>query len=199
MEAIFKYFDTFLKLSNESKELISTNLEFETVKKNDYLWKAGQKCSNIYFIKSGVERLFFYNEKGEENTVHFVSPNKFIADLESLNTNTPSSVSCMAAIDVEAIVLTYSALNKLNKEVFEWRELIRKVTEKSLFDKIKIRDKIFQKEAKERYLSFLEQFPSIANNVQASHIASYLGISQFTLSHLKGELSKNDFLRNSKN
>lgn len=198
MEAIFRYFDTFVKLSQESRELIATHLEFETIKKNDYLWKAGQRCGDIYFIKSGVVRLFFYNDQGEEHTVHFVSHNKFIADMESLNLNTPSSVSCAAAIDTEVVVLKSSVLGKLSKEVFEWNEMIRKITEKSLFDKIKTRDKIFQKEAKERYLSFLEHFPNVANNVQAGHIASYLGISQYTLSHLKGELSKIDYLRNSK-
>jgi CRP/FNR family transcriptional regulator, anaerobic regulatory protein len=146
-----------------------------------------------------VARLFFYNEQGEENTVHFVSQNKFVADLESLNMNTPSSVSCAAAIETEVIFLTSLALAKLNEEVFEWSDLMRKITEKTLFDKIKTRDKIFQKESKERYLSFLQLFPSVASSVQASHIASYLGMSQFTLSHIKGELNKIDFLRNSKN
>lgn len=199
MDSIFKYFETFTKLSDESIEIISMQLQFETIRKNEYLWRAGQKIGNIYFIKSGVARLFFYNEQGQENTVHFVTHNKFVADLDSLNMNAPSSVSCAAAIDTEVIVLRSSALAKLNKEVFEWNELMRKITEKTLFDKIKTRDKIFQKESKERYLSFLELFPSVASSVQASHIASYLGMSQFTLSHLKGELNKIDFLRNSKN
>lgn len=178
---------------------MAMHLAFKTIRKNDYLWKAGQRCENIYFLKSGVVRLFFYNEQGQENTVHFVSANSVIADLDSLNMNTPSSVSCAAAIDTEVVILTAPVIQKFNREVFEWTELKRKITEKSLFDKIKTRDKIFQKEAKERYLSFLEHFPLVASNVQASHIASYLGISQFTLSHIKSELSKNDFLRKSKN
>lgn len=198
MDLIFSYFETFLILCTESKELIASYLEFETVKKNEFFWKAGQRCNKIYFVKSGIARLFFYNENGEEITVHFVNSNKFVTDVESLRTQTPSSVSCVAATDCEITVLTHSALEKFNKDVFEWHELIRKITEKSLFDKIKTRDRIFQKEAKQRYTSFLEQFPTIAGNVQASHIASYLGISQFTLSHIKKELSQADFLRISK-
>lgn len=178
---------------------MAKHLEFETIRKNEYLWKAGQRCQNIYFIKSGVVRLFFYNEAGEENTVHFVSADKVIADVDSLSMNTPSSVSCAAAVDTEVVVLTASVIEKFNREVFEWTELRRRMTEKSLFDKIKVRDKIFQHEAKGRYLSFLEHFPLVASNVQASHIASYLGISQFTLSHIKGELNKVDSLRKGKN
>lgn len=178
---------------------MARHLEFETIRKNDYLWRAGQRCQNIYFIKSGVIRLFFFNEQGEENTVHFVSPNKVVADVDSLNMNTPSSVSCVAAVDTEVIVLTAPVIEKFNREVFEWAELRRKMTEKSLFDNIKLREKIFQHEAKGRYLSFLEHFPLVASNVQAGHIASYLGISQFTLSHIKGELNKVDFLRKGKN
>ena len=68
-----------------------------------------------------------------------------------------------------------------------------------MFDKVRVRDILSQKEAKERYKSFLELFPTIANNVPANQIASYLGISQFTLSHLKKEIAKDDFLRIRKN
>jgi CRP/FNR family transcriptional regulator, anaerobic regulatory protein len=199
MQSILNYFDTFLRLCPESKEIITSHLEIETIRKGEFLWKVGQRCNKFYFLQSGIARLFFYNENGEENTVHFVSSNKFIADLESLNTQTPSSVSCVASVDCEVIIINQSAREKFDKDVFEWHELARKITEKSLFDKIKIRERIFQKLAKERYLSFLEEFPTIANDVQASHIASYLGLSQFTLSHIKKELSKSDFLRISKN
>lgn len=199
MEPIFKYFDSFLKLSAESKEIISANLEFEIIKKGSFLWKAGQRCNNLYFITSGITRLFFYTEEGEENTVHFTGENKFITDLESLRIQTPSSVSCIAAIDCNLIVIKSQSLKKFDHEVFEWHELIRKITEKTLFDKIKVRDILFQKESKERYKSFLELFPTIANNVPANQIASFLGISQFTLSHLKKEIAKDDFLRIRKN
>lgn len=199
MDSIFKYFDTFLKLSPDSKELIAANLEYETVKKGSFLWRAGQRCNNLYFITSGITRLFFYTAEGEEHTVHFISENKFVADLESLRIQTPSSVSCIAAIDCNVIVIKSQTLRKFDKEVFEWHELLRKITEKTLFDKVKVRDILFQKEAKERYLSFLELFPTIANNVPANQIASFLGISQFTLSHLKKEIAKDHILRNRKN
>jgi len=199
MDAIFKYFDSFLKISPESKELIASHLEYEFLKKGDFLWKAGQRCSNLYFITSGIARLFFYTEEGEENTVHFICANKFITDLESLRIQTPSSVSCVAAVDCNVVVIKSQTLKKFDKEVFEWHELIRKITEKTLFDKVRVRDILGQKEAKERYKSFLELFPTIANSVAANQIASYLGISQFTLSHLKKEIAKDDFLRIRKN
>lgn len=199
MEEIFKYFDTFLKLSSESKELISSHLEYEIVKKGEFLWKAGQRCNNLYFMTSGIVRLFFYTEQGEENTVHFIGKNKFITDLESLRIQTPSSVSCIAATDSEVIIIRQRLLIKFEKDVFEWHELIRKITEKTLFDKIRIRDTLSQKDAKDRYISFLELFPTIASNVAANHIASYLGMSPYTLSHLKKEIAKADFLRIRKN
>jgi len=199
MADIFKYFDTFLKITPESKATIAAHLEYEAVKKGDFLWKAGQRCSSLFFISSGITRLFFYTEEGEESTVHFISENKFITDLESLRIQMPSSVSCVAAIDCNVIILKSQILKKFDDEVYEWHELIRKITEKTLFDKVKVRDTLFRKEAKERYISFLELFPTIANNVPANQVASYLGISQFTLSHLKKEIAKDDFLRIRKN
>jgi CRP-like cAMP-binding protein len=198
MKAIFNYFDTFLKLSEESKEFIASHLEYEQFTKGSFLWKAGERCKHLYFIESGIARLYFYTEEGKENTVHFVSENKFITDLESLRIQSPSSVSCIAEVDCKVIIIKSNVLEKLDKEVFEWHELIRKITEKTLFDKVKIRDLLFQKESKERYLSFLKIFPTIANHVPANQIASYLGISQFTLSHLKKDIVNDDFLRNRK-
>ncbi|CAM4038870.1 cAMP-binding domain of CRP or a regulatory subunit of cAMP-dependent protein kinases [Pedobacter westerhofensis] len=199
MDAIFKYFDLFLKLSPESKQLIADHLEPSTVSKGEYLWKAGQRCNSIYFITSGIARLFFYTEAGTENTVHFITENKFITDLESLRDQIPSSVSCIAAIDCNVFVITSQILEKLENNVPEWHELLKKITEKTLFDKIKAREILFQKESKERYISFLKLFPTVANSVPANQVASYLGISQFTLSHLKKEIASNDFLRIRKN
>lgn len=198
MEALFKYFNTFLKLSTESKELINNHLEYEQFTKGSFLWKAGERCKHLYFIESGISRLFFYTEEGKENTVHFVTENKFITDLESLRLQTPSSVSCIAAVDCSVIIIKSKVLERLDREVFEWHELIRKITEKTLFDKVKVRDILYQKESKDRYLSFLKLFPTIANNVPANQVASYLGISQFTLSHLKKEIANDDILRNRK-
>lgn len=198
MDALFRYFDTFLKLSPESKELITDHLEYEQFAKGSFLWKAGERCKDLYFIESGIARLYFYTEEANENTVHFVSENKFITDLESLRIQSPSSVSCIASVDCNVIIISSKTLEKFDREIFEWHELIRKITEKTLFDKVKIRDILYQKASKDRYLSFLELFPTIALNVPANQIASYLGISQFTLSHLKKEIANDDFLRNRK-
>ena len=52
--------------------------------------------------------------------------------------------------------------------------------------------------AEERYEKMLERFPGITNGVASIHIASYLGIFQFTLSHIKKVLAETDYLRNSK-
>jgi CRP-like cAMP-binding protein len=198
MDALFNYFDTFLKLSPESKELIRVHVEYEQFNKGSFLWKAGERCRHLYFIESGIARLFFYTEEGKEHTVHFVKDNQFITDLESLRIQSPSSVSCMAEVDCNVIIVKAKIMEKFDKEVYEWHELIRKVTEKALFDKVKVRDILHQKASKERYLSFLKLFPNIANNVPANHIASYLGISQFTLSHIKKDITNDDFLRNRK-
>jgi CRP-like cAMP-binding protein len=198
MEAIFNYFDKFLKISEESKEFITAHLEYEQFTKGSFLWKAGERCKHLYFIESGIARLYFYTEEGKENTVHFVSENNFITDLESLRIHSPSSVSCIAEVDCSVIIIKSKVLEKFDREVFEWHELIRKITEKTLFDKVKVRDILYQKESKERYLSFLKLFPTIANHVPANQIASYLGISQFTLSHLKKDIANDDFLRNRK-
>lgn len=193
------YLEGFGHLSVDSKQKISELVEIESLERGDVLWKAGERCDKVYFINSGLVRLYFYNEKGEEITVHFIGPKKFLADIESQNTGAPSSVTASVEIATRLITFKQSAWQKLEKEIFEWSSIVRKITEKSLFDKVKMRNELFQHEAKERYRLFLTYFPSVANQVKASHVASFLGISQYTLSHIKKELVTVDFLRNSKN
>jgi hypothetical protein len=45
-------------------------------------------------------------------------------------------------------------------------------------------------EATARYLSFFEKFPQVVNRIPLSHLASYLGITQSSLSRIRKNISR---------
>lgn len=193
------YLESLGGLPADAWQILTGYLEVDVYKRGEPLWKAGERSDKIYFIGSGLVRLFFFDENGQEVTVHFLTHDKFLADVDSLHSGTPSSVSAVAEEVTEVAVFKPSVLKKLEADIYEWPSLLRKVSEKSLFEKVKMRNELFQREAKERYLLFLNYFPNVTNQVKAAHVASFLSMSQYTLSHIKKELVQTDFLRNRKN
>ena len=49
---------------------------------------------------------------------------------------------------------------------------------------------LLQQQAKDRYLSFVQQYPDLIERVPQYHIASYLRITEVSLSRLKRSLEK---------
>ena len=189
MKELLDYFDGFMPLSADSRRTITDHISRQRIRKGENLWKSGERCNSLYFIQEGIFRLFFYTEKGDEITVHFTGARKFITDIESINTHTPSAVTCVAATDSDVVIIDHAAQKLFETAVPEWHQLVRKITEKALYDKIRTKDSLAHKESKEKYRLFIELFPEIVNHVKAGHIASYLGMSQYTLSHIKSEMA----------
>lgn len=186
---------TFGSFSADDLNVLRSVLTMERFDRGDYLWKAGEQRDTIFFINDGLVRLFFFDEKGDEITVHFVNDRNFIADPGNFSSSTPIPVSALVEKPSEILVLDKMGQQKLEQEFFEWRVLLLKVIERTLFEKVKLRNRLVQATAKEKFEIFLSTFPGAANYIKASDVASFLGISQYTLSHLKKELISNNSFR----
>ena len=65
------------------------------------------------------------------------------------------------------------------------KELINGITTQSLLEKINVRNSYLGEDAATRYRNFLMRQPDIALRVSLSDIASYLGITQQSLSRIR--------------
>ncbi|MFN7601794.1 MAG: Crp/Fnr family transcriptional regulator, partial [Bacteroidota bacterium] len=83
------------------------------------------------------------------------------------------------------VVLSRDAFKELSAEIAGWDVIIKNLTAKSLLDKVNRISPMLAEDAKSRYLNFLEKFPHIANRVPLSMLASYLGITQSSLSRIR--------------
>ncbi len=165
--------------------LINQAFEEKTFLKGDVLSGAGRVCRELFFVNTGIARIFRINEKGDEVTHVFIPKNKFCTILESFNCNTVSYDSIQACTDVQVLVISYVNLHKLYAQIPYLKALIAKIQQQSLLDKVQLQNAFKGYDSSKRYELFLKLLPEIALYVSQGDIASYLEITPQSLSRIK--------------
>jgi CRP-like cAMP-binding protein len=185
MEALVNYLLRFGNLNRHQLELIESKLVFKTIKSDQYYQVAGKIPREIIFLLKGIMRVCYFNHKGDEITKYFLEEDRFIADIISYNQGIPTTEYIQAITDCEYIAISKDAMQDLSMTIIEWDTIISKITAKALAEKVNRISPMLAEDAKQRYLSFLELFPNLANKIPLSHLASYLGITQSSLSRIR--------------
>lgn len=186
---MFDAFINFLKLFKNIPEadvaIIESELIYRKVAEGEVLLNEGQLCKEMFFICSGILRIVSQNEKGNKVAYFFLKENQFCSILNSFNNNVPSIEGIEAACDADLVVLKKQKLLNLYEKLPYLKELITGITTQALLDKIEMRNSYLGEDASLRYRNFLLRQPDIALRVSLSDIASYLGITQQSLSRIR--------------
>ncbi|MBC3539009.1 Crp/Fnr family transcriptional regulator [Rufibacter sediminis] len=185
MEALIDYLLQFGQLNQQQVDLVKSKARVVDLKKDGYFSEAGKIANQVAFVSDGILRVCYYNNRGEEITRYFIDEHNFAVDLNSFSTQIPSSEYIQAITDCRLIVFSSEALRELSLTIIGWDGIINKITSKSLVEKVNRISPMLAEDAKTRYLSFLEKFPHLANRIPLSLLASYLGITQSSLSRIR--------------
>ena len=155
--------------------------------KQSYLLHEGQKCRYLYFLQQGALR-GFYHLDGKEVTYWFGFENDFVTSFHSLITQQPAIENIQLLETSVLWSISKEKLHSLFKQHHEIETLVRVIYEKYY---IRLEERFINSQfrtALERYENLLAQTPHILERVSLGHIASYLGISQETLSRIRGKI-----------
>ncbi|WP_439555491.1 Crp/Fnr family transcriptional regulator [Dyadobacter sp.] len=181
-------FIDLLKENIELPEGLQERLNHFTIhrrfRKNVRLISSGAVCKELYFLKKGLARVFYYKD-GKDVTACFVFENQVVSAVDSLLSGTPTAYNIELLENSEVYSLPLRKIESLYEEYPVVLRLPLALTTKSyLF--LDERVKTFAScGAEERYQIMLVQLPDIFNRVKLGHIASYIGISQEHLSRLR--------------
>ena len=185
MDSIINYLLLFGQLNQQQIDLVKRMAAPMTLKKGEYFLQAGQIARQIGFIDEGILRVCYYTNKGEEVTRYFIDEYHFVVDLDSFTYQIPSVGYIEAVTDCRLIVLSQQAMQELSTTIIGWDEIIHKITTKSLMDKINRISPMMIEDGTERYLNFMRHFPSLANRIPLAALASFLGLTQSSLSRIR--------------
>jgi len=185
MEQLFQYFKKFNPLSREAETAIAKICSNLSIKKNKDLQSIGHTCKTIYFIKKGVARIYYFKD-GIDITENFFFENSIIARAESLLTDRPSRKAIQILEDAEIVAINAFELFKLYDAFPEIERLFRKIFEAAYVDTINRIEGMQFHSADERYQALLHEAPDVLKRVPLKYVASYLGITQVSLSRIRG-------------
>lgn len=185
MQALLEYFRKVHPLSKEAEEQLLNISTILHIKKNKDLQAIGHTCRTIYFINKGIARVYYY--KGATDiTEYFAFENNLVARVESLFKGLPSNKAIQILEDAEIVAINATALFQLYDNFPDIERLARKITEAAYVESVNRLESIQFHSADERYQALLQEDPNILQRIPLKYIASYLGITQVSLSRIRG-------------
>lgn len=177
-------------ISAEDEAIIATYFEHRFFKEGDFLFSGHRVCTELFFVCKGVLRIVTNNDKGIDITHFFYKENQICTILQSFNDATPTDPGIQAACDAEVLVITKSKLLALYERLPYMKEIIDKINQQHLIEKVRVRNSYLGEDAENQYKLFIMQQPDIALRVPLKDIASYLGITPQSLSRIRKNISR---------
>lgn len=151
------------------------------IAKGKYLIRNGEFCDSVYFIKKGMLRGFIKEGK-REVTTWFALENELVAAIRTFTPNVAIKENIQAIENCEMFAMKVADLDRLYLKYPSFNIIGRKVME-LYYVLAENRAYITRMHnAGKKYELFLELYSHIANRIQLTYIASFLGITIETLS-----------------
>lgn len=185
MEDFISYVLQFGNLNQHQIDLISKKAKLLILKKDEFYLQAGQVSKRFGLVTEGIMRVSYFNNKAEEITKYFIDENNIVVDLESFDNEIPSIAYVQAMTDCKIITFSKTDWQELLDTIIGWDAIVRKIVSKALLQKVDRISSIIAQDGTTSYLTFLKKYPNMANRIPLSYLASYLGITQSSLSRIR--------------
>jgi CRP-like cAMP-binding protein len=189
-EKLVQFLKASKLVSPEKAEQIAAVFTEKEISKNQFLLKEGKISNEYYFLEKGFMRTFAFDTEGNDVTTNFCSDSQLVFEVSSFFNRTISKENIQAIEDCSGCFITYEQLNNLFHSLPEFRDFGRSVLVKE-FSALKTRTlSMITETAEQRYDALLKSKPEIFQHAPLKYIASYLGITDTSLSRIRKEYLK---------
>lgn len=190
MEELITKIKSTITLSPKAEDYLYSISKEKTFPKGSTLIREGQTVDKIYFVTDGCLRSFCTDKNGKEHTLQFAIKNWWISDYIAIHSNEAASLTIECLTNSSVIEFNAKRLDDIHSLFPEFEAFQRKNLERHVVTLHKRILNQLQLTASERYDLFLEQYPNMEQHTRNFHIASYLGITQESLSRIRVERAK---------
>jgi CRP-like cAMP-binding protein len=189
-EILEKYITSLLPMPTDKAKLFAEQFELLELQKGDLILKENKTSKETYFLESGFIRSFTYNNNGEEVTTNIFSAPCFVNDFLSFFKQQPTKENIQTLTNCKLCKMSYDVVQTNFHTHPEFREFgrIMLVTNYSILHERMLG--MIKDTAEIRYVKMLKRHSEIFQNVQLKIIASYLGITDTSLSRIRKEITQ---------
>lgn len=164
------------------------------LKKGDFFVREDELCRYIGFIAGGAVKAYAIDEEGKENITCFKFENEFITSFPEFVAQEKSRRNIGAIEDSLIYRINYPDYQYLLGQVTAWNEVIRSVMEQEYSQKERYLLNYNNRSAADKYRHVLSGEPMLIQRVSTQDLASYLGITQRSLTRAKGQIHRSNGL-----
>lgn len=185
IDQLIQHLKKTIHLNKEEEELVISSLEIKNLKKKDFLLQPGDFSQDMRYIAKGSARVFYLDEKGQENTIQLGIEEWWINDLYSYLTGKPSKMHIQAVENTTIIQLNKSKLEVLFEKIPHLSNFFRIKMQNAY---VALQEKTIENQsmdAYEKYLKFRKDYRVLEQRFPQYIIASFLGMTPEFLSYLR--------------
>ena len=169
--------------------MINDAVKVSIVKKKAYLVTEGQICRSNYFVEQGCLRMYYINDKGNEQITQFALENWWLSDYMSFSMQSKAQFYIQAVENSEIIAISYDSQEELFEKLPQLERYFRMMMQRA-YAASQMRFKYFYDYSKEEnYRQFVALFPEFVQRIPQYMLASYLGLTPEYLSELRKKIS----------
>ena len=187
-QSLINFILNAVKISEVDAREIAQAFHKAELAEKEFLLRENQLSDDYFYLESGLMRTFLYDLDGNEITVDFFIEDQIVFEVTSFFNRIKSEANIQAITNCSGFRISYDELNTLfhNKPAF--RDFGRAILVKKFIASQKRNYGMINKTAVVRYQDLLATKPQILKYSPLKYIASYLGVTDSTLSRLRKNL-----------
>lgn len=189
-EKLIQFILSIFPMPLDAAQSIAARFSEREFSKSDFLLKEGKVCNDYYFMGEGFARAFTHDLDGNDVTTGLYSSNQVVCEIFSFFKRIPAGESIQALTDCQTLHLTFDGLQDVFHAMPMFREFGRMILINSYGNLKQRMLSMHHQTAEERYVQLLQSKPDIFQHVPLKNIASYLGITDTSLSRIRKDFSR---------
>ncbi|NTD99280.1 Crp/Fnr family transcriptional regulator [Agrobacterium tumefaciens] len=171
-------------LEDEAKKALTSKLHKKQYDKGELILETGTMCNQIYFVDSGLVKTFFYTDT-REFIMRFFSEGNMFTVLDSFLNRQPSTYAVLALEPTYITYLNYADLDLLCARYHSMETFFRKLLSLAALNMMDRIGNTLEEKAQVAYYRFLKEQGKLLQRISLADLASYLGITQVSLSRIR--------------
>lgn len=188
MKELKEIISSIFPLNDTSLKKIFNIIEYKNYSKEDCFIQKNKANNYEYFVFEGICRSYLIDPEGEEITISFFNPKSVLSPYVTRTIKGFSTLYFEALTDIKLGLINAAEFEQLMVDDLGIREFGNSVLRLELSKKVDKEIQMASFTAKERLLKFREEYHKLENIVPHPKIASFLGITNVSLSRLRKDL-----------